>query len=479
MAALIPLATLILVSLAGLAFFMLLPPESGRTGPLMTAAVLGGSIASSFLLLASLWPDRFLRLLYRVKVLGDVSLRFNLPENLRLGSTLLAPLNLMIILWCSGLILLRRHLLRPYVPVLIFLLPFFAWQIVVLGIYPSQQGLVRFLSQLWVPLIFMVTLVSSMKIRDLQGILTTTQILAAIMLLTVVSEWLVGWPAPIQQMDADIAWEQGRTVRFGGIWGIRSKAAESWAEMSYLVSLCTLLVRRRQGSLFFHTANIAFCLFVISLTGSKTPIFVLGSASVIAIALSVRATRGVIVISIVAVGAFSLISSGLFDRTFERMQTEQSRFQDNTTLDAMGTGRYGIWSAAIQNWRQAGPATVLLGGGLFSSEDFVNAGDRLGTEKDFGLHSQHLAVLIELGIVGLALYFLFWIGLVRLMILPTGADEDLTYARLIAAGLLVGILVRGIAGDVLNGVYYTWYLAIPLALLAKARLEPQEPHDPL
>ena len=124
MAVLIPIATLIAVSLAGLGLFLVFPPEGSQSSPLMNAALLGGSLSASFMLSASLWPDRFLRLLYRVKVLGDISIRFNLPENLRLGATLLAPLNLVVLLWFSGMILLRRQLLKPYVPTLIFILPF-------------------------------------------------------------------------------------------------------------------------------------------------------------------------------------------------------------------------------------------------------------------------------------------------------------------------------------------------------------------
>jgi len=79
----------------------------------------------------------------------------------------------------------------------------------------------------------------------------------------------------------------------------------------------------------------------------------------------------------------------------------------------------------------------------------------------------------------MALYLLFWFGLVRLMVLPNGAGEDEIHLRLVAASLLVVLLVRGMAGDVLNGVYYTWYFAIPLALLAKHRFEPTRANDSL
>ena len=445
----------------------------------MTAALLGGSILTSFLLSANLWPDRFLRLLYRVKVLGDISIRFNLPENLRLGATLLAPLNLVVLLWFSGMILLRRQLLKPYVPTLIFILPFFGWQIISLGIFPSQLGIVRFLSQLWIPLVFMVTLVSRIKMTDLTKILNTTQILTAFMLTTVVTEWSLGWPSPIQQMDADIAWEAGRTVRFGGIWGIRSKAAECWAEMSVLVSLCALLVGRRQRLSYLHIINVGYCLFVISLTGSKTPFFVLSSASLVTITLSARAVRAVPLITLATIGSIILFSKGAFDRTLERFQVEQTRLENDTTFDAVGTGRVGVWSAGLHNWRQAGATTILIGGGITTSVDFVNAGDRLGNEKRHGIHSQHLAVLVELGVIGMIFYLLFWFGLFRLMTLPQSADRDCTHLRLVAVSLLVALLLRGLAGDVLNGVYYTWYFAIPTALLAKQRFDLKSANDAL
>ena len=119
---------------------------------------------------------------------------------------------------------------------------------------------------------------------------------------------------------------------------------------------------------------------------------------------------------------------------------------------------------------------MVIGGGFLSSVEFVNAGDRLGNEKDHGIHSQHLSILVELGVIGFALYLLFWFGLVRLMRKPAESDLNDSLAQLVAAGIMTGLLVRGLTGDILNGVYYTWYLAIPVALLTKRRIERTTPY---
>jgi len=470
LAALIPVATLILVSLAGAALFLLFPPETGPTDTLMTAVVLGGSIVGAFFFLASVWPERFITLLFKGKVFGDVALRFYLPESLRLGGTLLAPLNLAILLWSSGLVLLRRHLLKPYWVLLLPLVPFVAWQVLALGIRPSVAGLTKLLAQQWIPLILLTTLVSSLTIKDLRPILTGTQIAVAIMLSTVFTEWLVGWPVPVTDFDADVAWSQGRTVRFGGIWGIRSKGAESWAEISYIISLSTLIMGRRRPTDVLHLANIGYCCLAVALTGSKTPVVVLTACTIVLVLLARNVARGMILSVVVIVTGAVVSSTGVFDRTAERFDAEQVRFEENTTRDGLGTGRFGTWTAALANWQAEGLVTMLIGGGPLSSVDFVNSGDRLGNEKDHGIHSQHLSILVELGIIGMACYILFWVGLIRMMKKPEDASDDASLAQLIVAGIMTGLWVRGLTVDVLNAVYYTWYLVIPIALLTKLRV---------
>jgi hypothetical protein len=360
--------------------------------------------------------------------------------------------------------------LTPYLFVLAPLAPFVAWQIIILGMRPSTGGITNILSQQWIPLILVTTLVSNLSTKDVRSILHGTQILVAIMLTTVFTEWLVGWPAPVTAFDADVAWFQGRTIRFGGIWGIRSKGAEGWAEVSYIISLSALLLNRNKTNNLLHIINIAFCGFAISLTGSKTPIAVLLISSIFIILLARNAIRGLVLSAFIVMTVAGLLFAGAFDGTLERFEAEQVRLEENTTRDGLGTGRVGTWSAALHNWRSDGIITILVGGGPLSSTEFVNAGDRLGFEKNHGIHSQHLLILVEFGIVGFAFYIMFWIGLIRLLRKPDTFDANDTFAQLVAAGVMTGLLVRGMTADILNAVYYTWYLAIPIALLTKRRI---------
>ncbi len=160
--------------------------------------------------------------------------------------------------------------------------------------------------------------------------------------------------------------------------------------------------------------------------------------------LSRRALATVMVILIAA------IASGGIQIVEKRFNEEQKQ---ETSLSSVGSGRGEIWKAAVTPWWNDGPPQWLFGTGLRSveKEELRDLG------KVFIGHSDLIEVGVQLGIVGLALWALLWLALLRSPL------ENI-------------VLVPLIVYSVVNGsIEYVAPTALGLAFAAACRPPPEPP----
>lgn len=472
MAAVLPVLVLALVGLAAAGIFVLMPPESGSPNALVVMAAAASMVSLPIFLASLRFPMDALSLLVKVKPLSAIFLRFYLPPSWKLGATLLAPVHLAIILWGAVTLMIYRHRILRFLSPLIPLTPFIFWQIFVVLTQPSLGGLVQMLKAQWLTLFLLLGLALSIKVSDFTKILTGLQIVIALAMLTVVSQWLTGWPAPVSELDLlNSSRFEGGVYRFGGIWGLRSKGAETWAEVSIIISFSRIILSRQWGrNAPKHIVNILYCIGIISLTGSRTPILVLPMALTICLLLSGRFSRAMAGGLIVLVLGAGILSFGLLNTSVERMEREQVRVAEAGDFGNLAGGRTGIWRAGIQNWWDSGPTAILLGGGWGTSAEMVNRGDSLvDNERDNGVHNQHLQILMELGVAGFLCYLLYWLQLILVLLkAPVRGDPSLVLARNVAAGLLTCLLLRGMTFPSLNIESYAWIIGLAIAVLMQS-----------
>jgi hypothetical protein len=156
--------------------------------------------------------------------------------------------------------------------------------------------------------------------------------------------------------------------------------------------------------------------------------------------LAVRARfRPSVVLGIAAILA-AIIFSGVGTIIVARYQQSEATGEFSSVATA-GSGRGSVWTTALHAWETSGPARFVFGSGLRSVETIE--------ERDLGevvtAQSDAVAVLVELGLVGLLALLLLWLVIVRsavnwLVLLPL-ASYGLTNGAL----EYVGAVVFGIA----------------------------------
>jgi hypothetical protein len=160
--------------------------------------------------------------------------------------------------------------------------------------------------------------------------------------------------------------------------------------------------------------------------------------AILILALRTRFRPSTMVAVIGVVGA--IIVSGAGAVVLTRYQQDLANGQ-YASLSSAGSGRGALWGNALHAWRDSGPWKMFFGNGLRSIEqiEFQRAGEAVTAQSD------PVAVLVELGIFGLAGWLLLWLALVRsgvswLVLIPM-----MSYAVSNGSLEYVGAVVFGLA----------------------------------
>ncbi len=158
------------------------------------------------------------------------------------------------------------------------------------------------------------------------------------------------------------------------------------------------------------------------------------------IALIIRARfRPAVVVSVVVICG-AIVVSGVGAIVVARYEKDQAK-GEYSNFSTAGSGRGGLWTVTLNQWKASGARGIVLGSGLRSVERIVEQ----SRGKANTAQSDPITILVEMGLVGLAAWFLIWIAIIKsgaswLVALPL-----MSYAVTNGSLEYVGAIVFGLA----------------------------------
>jgi len=136
-----------------------------------------------------------------------------------------------------------------------------------------------------------------------------------------------------------------------------------------------------------------------------------------------------------------ILASGVGSIIVKRFEVGQAR-GEYSTLSKAGSGRGSLWTTAFDHWSGDAPLAAAFGSGLRSVEGVEEETQHV---RDAVVQSDPLTLLVEIGLVGVILWLLLWLVIVRsgvewVILIPLA-----TYAITNGALEYVGAEVYGIA----------------------------------
>jgi len=185
------------------------------------------------------------------------------------------------------------------------------------------------------------------------------------------------------------------------------------------------------------------------LTGVRSALLSLIVVVVMFVIRSRLSRRSLAVVALILAVAFASGGAKIVQERFaEQAQREQ-------TLSEVGSNRGAIWTVAVTPWWNGGPPEWLFGMGLGSIEDLELR--ELG--EPYVGHSDLIQIGVTLGVVGLAVWALLWLVLLRSRL-----------ESIILVPLIVFALVNG-------SMIYVTPLTLGLAFAAACRPPPSTPDE--
>jgi hypothetical protein len=139
-------------------------------------------------------------------------------------------------------------------------------------------------------------------------------------------------------------------------------------------------------------------------SGVRSPLPGLAIAALVRMITGGVRFRMIVLVAVAVAAVFISGAAGVLEARFHEGQA-RGEFQ---SLNAFGSGRGEIYSAALDGWRDAAPVDWVIGTGLTSILRFER--ERLG--EAFVGHSDAIEAMVELGLVGLAGLILIWRALI-------------------------------------------------------------------
>lgn len=184
--------------------------------------------------------------------------------------------------------------------------------------------------------------------------------------------------------------------------GLAAESPHEIALVGVMVAVACLLTIE---DVRWRFSAAAFAAVPAIATGVRSAFVALALAILIlALRTRFRPSTMVAVIGVVA----AIIVSGAGSVVLTRYQQDLARGQ-YASFSSAGSGRGALWGNALSAWRESGPWKIFFGTGLRSVEqiEFQRYGEAVTAQSD------PIAVLVELGIFGLAGWLLLWLAIVR------------------------------------------------------------------
>jgi len=156
--------------------------------------------------------------------------------------------------------------------------------------------------------------------------------------------------------------------------------------------------------------------------------------------LSTRVSRRALIsipfgLAIVAIAAQKLVNNGTFSDYLLRAQVRILAAQDDG-----GSGRFDLWSSAIEIHRDAGVFQVIFGHGFgWFHDNYLRLG--FGIES---LHNDPIDFLISFGVLGAFIYLMLAARIIWLAVFYAGSKRDSAFALSTALTLVIYSMFSGI-----------------------------------
>ena len=164
----------------------------------------------------------------------------------------------------------------------------------------------------------------------------------------------------------------------------------------------------------------------------------------VALALLVLAFRAKFRPSVIAgitIMCGTIIFSGVGTIIVTRYEQDQAKGEFSTVTNA-GSGRGGLWTTVLTSWSESGTPHLIFGQGFRSVEKIE---ERNLDRRLFIAQSDLIAIIVELGVLGLIAWLLTWISIFRSQIEWVILIPLIAYALLNGAIEYVGATVFSLA----------------------------------
>jgi len=229
----------------------------------------------------------------------------------------------------------------------------------------------------------------------------------------------------------------GTYSKAGVALGLTPDAPHEMALLGVIVSVACLLTIR---DIRWRVTAAAVAATPALATGVRSAVVALMLALVLLI-LKAR-LRASMLLTIAAI-ATVVVFSGVASIVFARFQQGQAA-GEYSSIEAAGSGRGAVEATALRQWLASGLSGVTVGTGLGS----VAESEQRRYGVSVGAQNDPLAVLVELGVMGVIGWLLLWLALVRakvnwLVLVPIASysltNGDMQYVGALVFGIVIAV----------------------------------------
>lgn len=130
-------------------------------------------------------------------------------------------------------------------------------------------------------------------------------------------------------------------------------------------------------------------------------------------------------------------------------QTVTNRMTLEAIRESRGSGRYNIWSLALEKFLDSSFLRICFGYGFNSFSDIVNYGSH-GGFQNLMAHNMVIQTMIEGGLFGLILLFLMWDSQFKMALAKRDIVMQIALVGLLIASLSIDMQVTRIFGFILT-----------------------------
>jgi hypothetical protein len=235
-----------------------------------------------------------------------------------------------------------------------------------------------------------------------------------------------------------------------------------------LMIICYFYLRNKNvGSMFKMTRNLIIaivlslaCLFKISHTASYG-VFLMILALFILFNLKTNKTAGIMLIVVAASLAYFFGSSTIEEKITPLIQTDIAVYEGTKDNERLLHGRVGRWKMMIEEYSEFSVPAQLFGMPLIIKETYSYVGT--------GSHNDFIRILFYTGFLGLSVYLLIMVNIIRRLKYLNSSDYYLTLATFMLLFMYSVSTCPTLYAPMLYIIYSViCYIALPKAILSES-----------